>query len=195
MTTSRHMTREDKTMQTTNETRTPEPHGRMVPWADRLAQRRRHAQNAVPAREVRAEEWIPGAITALWALIDEAVEQANAALEDAGLAERMGTRRTSREYWLSMAGPGGEPREMALFVSLRAVVGRASGGAQITTSQTRATIYLVPSVHGGRLRWVVARTGRDFTPHVVDDLLLSVFGDDPAATVRLAPYFSFEEGV
>ena len=180
-------------MRTTNETRTPETHGRMVPWAERLAQRRRYAQEAVPAGETRAEEWIPGAIAALWALLDEAVEQANAALEDAGLAERIGTRRTSREYWLSMAGPGGEPREMALFVSLQAVQGRASGGAHITTCQTRAAIYLVPSVHGGRLRWVVARTGRDFTPHVVDDLLLSVFGDDPAATVRLAPYFSLGE--
>ena len=167
----------------------------MVPWAARLAQRRRHAQDAVPAREVRAEEWIPGAITVLWTLIDEAVEQANAALEDVGLAERIGTRRTSWEYWLSMVGPGGEPREVALFVSLQAVEGRASGGAQITTSQTRATIYLVPSVHGGRLRWIAARTGRDFTPHVVDDLLLSVFSDDPTATVRLAPYFSLDESV
>jgi hypothetical protein len=182
-------------MQTTNKDLAGEAHERTAAWAERLAQRRRHAQDAVPAGEARAEEWIPGAITVLWALIDEAVEQANAALEDAGLAERIGTRRTSREYWLSMAGPSGEPREIALFVSLRAVEGRASGGAHITTSQTRATIYLVPSVHGGRLRWIVARTGRDFTAHVVDDLLLSVFGDDPAATVRLAPYFSFEEGV
>jgi hypothetical protein len=167
----------------------------MVPWADRLAQRRRHTHEAGPAGEAGAEAWIPGAITALWALLDEAVEQANAALEDAGLAERIGTRRTSRESWLSMAGPGGEPRQVAIFVSLRAVEGRASGGAQITTSQTRATIYLVPSVHGGRLRWIVARTGRDFTPHVVDDLLLNVFGDDPAATIRLAPYFSLDESV
>jgi hypothetical protein len=182
-------------MQTTNETRTPHGHGRTVPWAERLAQRRRHTQEAEPAGEARAEEWIPGAITALWALIDEAVEQANAALEDAGLAERIGTRRTSRECWLSMAGPGGAPREMTLFVSLQAVERRASGGAQITTSQTRATIYLVPSVHDGRLRWIVARTGRAFTPHVVDDLLLSVFGDDPAATIRLAPYFSLDESV
>jgi hypothetical protein len=182
-------------MQTTNKDLAGQVHERTAAWAERLAQRRRHAQEAVPTREMRAEEWIPGAITALWALLDEAVEQANAALEDAGLAERIGTRRTSWEYWLSMAGPGGEPREMALFVSLRAVEGRASGGAQITTSQTRATIYLVPAVHGGRLRWIVARTGRDFTPHVVDDLLLSVFGDDPAATVRLSPYFSLEEGM
>jgi hypothetical protein len=191
------MTREEKTMQTTNKDLAGEARERTAAWAERLVQRRRHVQEAVPAREVRAEEWIPGAITVLWALLDEAIEQANAALEDAGLAERIGTRRTSREYWLSMAGPGGEPREMALFVSLQAVQGRASGGAQITTSQTRATIYLVPSVHGGRPRWIVARTGRDFTPHVVDDVLLSVFGDDPAATVRLSPYFSLgeDEGV
>jgi hypothetical protein len=180
-------------MQTTNETRTPEAHERMAPWAARLAQRRRHARDAVPAGEVRADAWIPGAITALWALIDEAVEQANAALEDAGLAERIGTRRTSREYWLSMAGPGGEQRHIAVFVSLQAVEGRASGGAQVMTSETRATICLVPSVAGGRLRWIVSQTGKDFTARVVDDLLLSVFSDDPAATVRLFFYFSLGE--
>src|SRR5438552_17729450 len=105
MATSHCTTRENKTMQTTNETRTTEAHGRMVPWAERLAQRRRHAQEAVPAGEVRADAWIPGAITALWALIDAAVGQANAALEHAGLAERIGARRTRREYWPRMAGP------------------------------------------------------------------------------------------
>jgi hypothetical protein len=189
------MTREDKTMQTTNETRTPEAHGRMVPWAERLAQRRRHAQEAMPAGEARAEDWIPDAITALWALIDEAVEQANAALEDAGLAERLATRRTSREYWLGMTGPGGEPRHIAVFVGLRAVEDHVSGGAQITTSASRATIYLVPSGDSGRLRWIASQTGEAFTAHVVDDLLLSVFGDDPAATVRLSPYFSLGESV
>jgi hypothetical protein len=54
---------------------------------------------------------------------------------------------------------------LALFVSLRAVEDRASGGAQITTSQTHATIYLVPSP----------------------------LGDEPAATVRLFPHVSLEE--
>src|SRR5438045_104642 len=106
MTTARRMTREDKTTQLTNETRTPEAHERTAAWACRRRWASRAAQAAVAAGEVRAEAWIPGAITALWALIDKAVEQANAALEDAGRAERLGTRCTSREYRLSMAGPG-----------------------------------------------------------------------------------------
>ena len=121
--------------------------------------------------------------------------QANAALEHAGLTERIVTRRTSREYWLSMEGPSGVPRHIAVFVGLRAVEGHASGGAQVTTSETRATIYLVPWIDGGRLRWIVSRTGKEFTACVINDLLLSVFSDDPAATVRLSSYFSLNESI
>ncbi len=94
-----------------------------------------------------------------------------------------------------MAGPGGEHRHITVFVSLRGAAGRASGGAQVTTSQTRAIIYLVPAIDGRRLRWIVPPTGREWTAGVVHDLLLSVFGDDPAATTRLSPYFSLEGDV
>jgi hypothetical protein len=177
-------------MHTTSKVLPGEGHEPTAAWAERLAQHRLHGREAAPAGEARADEWIPGAITALWALLDDAVEQANAALKHAGLAERIGTRRTSQEYRLGMTGSGGMPCHIAVFMSLRAVAGRASGGAQITTSATRTTINLVPAVEGGRLRWIVAQTGREFTARVVDDLLLSVFGDDPAATVRLSPYFS-----
>src|SRR5205823_14693534 len=97
------------------------------------------------------------------------------------------------EYALSMAGPDGEHRHMAVFVSLRGAEGRASGGAQVTTSQTRAIIHLVPSSDRGRLRWIVPGTGREWTAGVVHDLLLSVFDDEPAATTRLSPYFSLED--
>jgi hypothetical protein len=38
-------------------------------------------------------------------------------------------------------------------------------------------------------------TGTEFTVRIVDDLLLSVFGNDPVATGRLAPYFSIDEGL
>ena len=182
-------------MHTTSKVLPGEGHEPTAAWAERLAQHRLHAREAAPAGAVRADEWVPGAITALWALIDDAVGQANAALEHAGLAERIGARRTSQECWLDMTGPGGEQRHIAVFMSLRPVRDRASGGAHVTTSQTRATIYLVPSVDGGRLRWIVAQTGTEFTARVVDDLLLSVFGDDPAATVRLSPYFSLGESM
>src|SRR5437764_11460847 len=113
------------------------------PWAERFAQRRRHIQDAVPVGAAQDEDWIPRAVGALWALLDDAVEHANAALEQAGLAERIDTRRTNwerqtnGEYALSMAGQGGEHRQIVVFVSLRGVEGRASGGAQVTTSQTR----------------------------------------------------------
>jgi hypothetical protein len=37
---------------------------------------------------------------------------------------------------------------------------------------------------------VVVGPDAEFTARVADDLLLSVFSDDPAATSRLRPYFS-----
>jgi hypothetical protein len=75
------------------------------------------------------------------------------------------------------------------------VAGHASGGAQVMTSETHATIYLVPSIDGGRPRWIVPRTGQEFTARVLNDLLLSVFSDDPAATVQLSAYFSLNESI
>jgi hypothetical protein len=195
-TTMQAIASEESTMQGLRE------RGSTPAWADHLVRRVQQGHDAPMATQVPAAEWIPGAIAALWTLLDEAVAQATAALARAGLPERILTRRTEREYWLSMSGPDGAPRQIALFASLRAVHGHASGGAQLTTSQTRASIYLVPSLAGGRLRWLVPAaaaactkpSGAEFTARVVDDLLLSVFGDDPAATLRLAPYFSLPAG-
>lgn len=93
-----------------------------------------------------------------------------------------------------MEEAGGDARYIRLFVGLRSVDGHISGGAQITTSATRATIYLIPAVVGGRLRWRMAATGSEFTARIVDDLLLSVFANDPAATLRLGPSFSIDDG-
>src|SRR5436305_2394819 len=104
-----HRTKEDRTMHTTTRVLPGEVHERTAAWAERLAQRRLHDQDVASAGEACVDERISGAITALWALLDDAVEQANAALEHAGLAERMGTRRTRQEYWLGMTGSGGEP--------------------------------------------------------------------------------------
>ena len=173
-------------------TEAPRPR-RPIPWAERFAQRRRQTRERGQEDSLRLEDWIPGAMAALWTLFDEAVTQATHALEQAGLTDRILTRRTSREYWLSMAGPDGARRSISIFVSLRSVNGSASGGAQITTSETRAAIHLIPSIDGGRLRWLVPAAGVEFTARVVDDLLLSVFADDPGATGRLTPYCSLED--
>src|SRR6185312_2020723 len=101
-------------MQATDDTTTPATTLSTTPatapsaWADRLAGRLEHAHEAAKVEEVTAEAWVPGAITALWRLFDDAVAQATQALECAGLPDRIMTRRTGREYWLEMRGPAAE---------------------------------------------------------------------------------------
>lgn len=102
-------------------------------------------------------------------------------------------RHACDEYWITAPGILGGERSIAIFARVRAVKGHVSDGAQITTSDTRATVYVTPSIEGDRLRWLVPHNGREFTARVVDDLLLSVFGNDLAATHRLSPYFSLDE--
>jgi hypothetical protein len=158
-------------------------------WAQRLAHRRKAEEIG---RETAAEEkdWTPSAITMLWAMFDEAVEQANGALERSGAVERILLHRTMREYRLSMMGREGEERQIAVFASLVSVGGRPSGGALITTNQTRASIVLVASLTGRRVRWTISESGTAFSERVIGDLFLSVFSDDPAATRRLSSHFS-----
>lgn len=55
------------------------------------------------------------------------------------------------------------------------------------TGRSRLVIYLAPSVGRGVARWRVAATGYACTDALVHDLFLSVFGDDPEATLRLSP--------
>ena len=115
---------------------------------DRRAQRVRLTPEAVRAADSGAEAWVRGAITLLWALIDKAVAQVNAALERRGPVERLAVRRTSHEFWLTAPGRDGAERCVAVLVSLRTVQGHAQGGAHVTTSQTRARIDLVPTAAG-----------------------------------------------
>ncbi|HZS92843.1 MAG TPA: hypothetical protein VFE42_35815 [Chloroflexota bacterium] len=158
-------------------------------WAERLAQRRQY-HPASPHNPLLGAAWAPGAIEVLWGIIDAAVAEANAALERSGLPERIGVRRTPHERYLSLDGLDGRPRYISVFANLRVLEGRVSGGATINTSESRAAIHLVPSVQSDRLRWIVVGPGTEFTAQVADDLLLSVFSDDPAASSRLLPYFS-----
>ena len=158
-------------------------------WANRLAQRRK-AHDAANDAGVATADWTLSAVTALWALFDDAVEQANGALERSGAAERILLHRTMRDYRLSMAGPGGEVRQIAVFASLTLVGGRPSGGARISTNQTRASIVLEASSGGRRVHWIISESGAEFSERVVADLFLSVFSDDPAATTRLSSHFT-----
>jgi hypothetical protein len=159
-------------------------------WAKRFALRRQKTDHAVPDREEDAESLATAAIELLWTMFDEAVREAQAALNEYGSAERIQTDRTSHDYRLSMPGPDGRPRQIAAFANVRMVDGQLSGGSQIATSQTRATIYVAPGLRGGHLHWIVEATDKMFTPHVVGDLFLSVFSDDPAATRRLSACFT-----
>lgn len=76
-------------MQATDQTMTP------TTWAERLAGRLEQAHAAMQMEGTTAEVWVPGAITTLWRLFDDAVAQATQALERAGLPERILTRRSA----------------------------------------------------------------------------------------------------
>lgn len=123
-------------------------------------------------------------------LVDAAVAQANAALAASGLDERIATSRDVWEYRLEATGWGGAQRSIAVEVGLRAVGSHVSGGARITTSETRSCIDLAPRLEGDRPRWVVRRTGHELSAGIIDNLILSVFGDDSVATKRLDGLFS-----
>jgi hypothetical protein len=158
-------------------------------WAQQLATR--CAPESV-GRETAEEEkdWTPSAITILWAMFDQAVRQANDALERSGAAERILLHRTMREYRLSMAGREGKVRQIAVSVSLTLVGGQPSGGARITTTGTRASIILIASPTGRRMRWTIQESGAEMSERIIGDLFLSIFSDDPRATGQLSPHFT-----
>lgn len=185
------MTTSDRAAETSETSETPpSAHVEIPAWARRFAQHVTHTQEAIPDVAMEAEARMASAIGLLWSLLDTAVAQANAALADAGLAERITLRRGADEYRLQGMGWNGEPRSIAVLVSVRVVGAHASGGAQITTNGTRASIDLVPDMQSMGPRWLIPRTDHELSAHVVDDLLLSVFGDDPGATGRLSPLYS-----
>lgn len=159
-------------------------------WAKKFALRLQKVKVAEAPQETGVEKWPTDALEMLWAMFDEAIEQAQRALEEYGIAERIVYERGGHDYRLRMTGPDGKPRQIAVFANVAVVGGHISGGSHISTSQTRATIYLVPSLDGDHLHWIVEATGKEFTPRVLDDLFLSVFSDDPAATRRLASQFT-----
>lgn len=105
----------------------PEPIGERAPtWADHLAQRRRK-HPFVPQNPILGATWAPGAIAVLWAILDKAVAEGNAALAQNGLSERIAVQQTPHERRLSMAGFDGRERQITVFANLRVLEGRVSG--------------------------------------------------------------------
>lgn len=164
-------------------------------WAHQFARCRQQAHAAALTSSSSAAGWITRAVSLLWSLVDTAVDQANAALAVADLPERIAVQRTSREYRLTLPGPDGAQRHIAFFAGVRAIGDHASGGLQITTSETRARIYAVPMPECDRVRWIIPASGQELTAQTVDDVLLSMFGDDPGATARLSASFSIDDGL
>ncbi|HVA92887.1 MAG TPA: hypothetical protein VNL71_23970 [Chloroflexota bacterium] len=159
-------------------------HPTTPPWARRLAARQRLAPPGAPQdSRVSAEE----AINALWALFDTTYREANAALEAIGEPGRISVIRAPNQRSYQAIGPDGSPRVITIVALLSVVDGRLRGGAFVGINRSRLSIYIAPSGERGRACWRVATSSQSFTRALVRDLFLSVFGDDPAATLRLSP--------
>jgi hypothetical protein len=139
-------------------------------------------------------DWTAQACAALWTLFEEAAEQANGALAAAGLDEQVQVSVRGNCCRVTLDGDE-EGRHLIVYTGLRQLGSHLSGGAQISTSATRATIHLAPVLVADGPLWVVESTGDEFTVREVSDLLLTTFGDDGAALTRLLPYFSLESSV
>jgi hypothetical protein len=161
-------------------------------WADRLAAARQQVQQraSVPSNEGRLQRQVDVACRALWALVEGAVAEANAALGGLGPDETLSLQRTENRGRISI-GKGADARTLDLVVTPRVVAGAVSGGAVITTSQTRSAIpvALVQDTANDGLRWVMLTTLAPLTPQVIETIFLFAFGDDPRASMEVANYF------
>ncbi|HXT38101.1 MAG TPA: hypothetical protein VN837_21200 [Chloroflexota bacterium] len=153
------------------------------PWATALARRVHGAGAAHPT----ALDPLPMMVEALWSLFDAARTEANAALAQAGVPERIALEATPNERRYVLTEPSGLQRSLSITLTLAVIDRQPCGWASIRDSGSRAGIHLVPRVEQGNVSWQVAAPKARLTPVVVHDLFLSVFADDPAATLRLSP--------
>jgi hypothetical protein len=123
----------------------------------------------------------------LWTLFDDATAEANRAAARIGGVEPITVQRKEHERWYCTAGPDGTPRAIGVLISVLTTCDGDYAYARISTSQTRCTIDLVPISRGPGVRWVSPTSGDELTVKVLHDLFLSVFADDPQATLRLSP--------
>lgn len=156
---------------------------RAASWAERLAQSRQQS-SAAPGEQAAAR--VVAALDALWDLFDQARNQANEALTAFGITEGITLRDEGNVRRYCATGADGALRFVAI-IPLRRSGSDEAIGAYISTSSTRATMYLAPAAKKGRGIWQVAASGQTFDHSVVHDLFLSVFANDPTATRRLSP--------
>jgi hypothetical protein len=152
-------------------------------WATALARRVRGAGAAHPS----SLDPLPIMVEALWSLFDAARTEANAALKQAGVPERIGLEAAPNERRYMLTEPNGFQRSLSITLTLAVIDRQPCGWASIRDSGSRARIHLVPRVERGNVSWEVAVPNAKLTPTVVQDLFLSVFADDPASTLRLSP--------
>lgn len=152
-------------------------------WATALARRFRGAE----AARHSALDPLPMMVEALWSLFDAARSEANAALAQVGVPERIVLEATPNERRYLLSEPNGFQRWLSITLTLAVIDQQPCGWAAIRGSGSRAEIHLVPRVERGNVSWQVAAPNATLTPAVVQDLFLSVFADHPAATLRLSP--------
>ncbi|HEY8284937.1 MAG TPA: hypothetical protein VIJ28_11185 [Chloroflexota bacterium] len=152
-------------------------------WATALARRLRGAG----AEQSPSLDPLPIMMEGLWSLFDVARTEANAALAQAGARERIGLESAPNERHYVLSEPGGAQRTLSVSLTLAMIDQQPCGWASIRNSTGRAEIHLVPRMERGNVAWQVAAPRTKLTAAVVQDLFLSVFADDPAATLRLSP--------
>ncbi len=152
-------------------------------WAEWLAQR---LGAGSASEQIDSCSHMPAAAAALWGLFDDALGEINAALDQAGLRNRIWLGQTGDERRYFTTGTDGTQRFIAISLIAPIVAESAFGGASIRASQTRSPILLAPAIDGRRVYWVIPAANEELSADVISDLFLSVFGGDPAATVRLS---------
>src|SRR5579859_6165307 len=110
-------------------------------WAAVLAKSRHRESDHAHDEHMRAPH-IDGA--ALWALFDEAVTTANAALEREGLPERITVDGDDLERTYALLDSSGRSREFKVTVAVGSEDSAFSCSAVLSFSHTRAYIHLVP---------------------------------------------------
>lgn len=150
-------------------------------WALRLV----HTVAPEPFHQPATVLWVSEAVRALAEMFDEAVEQANATLARFHAPHRIASEQCDNQHRFTFVADDGGERWITLF--LTPSTGGAHGGARLSTSQSRASIYLIPVLEKNHPGWRTEMTGLPFTTATVHDLFLSVFADDPASTLRLSP--------
>jgi hypothetical protein len=152
-------------------------------WAQRLV----HPASAETEPVKPPMAWIPEAIEGLWSMLDEAVEQANTTLARLDVPRRIVAEKDENEWRFTYTAADGSERWISIFLVMPPGGGTGCGSGYLSTSQSRAFIYLMPALEKGRPVWRIEAAEMPFGVDMVHDLFLSVFGDDPVATLHLSP--------